>query len=292
MASKAGGLAPHSPSIDLLRRALYLPFGLAAVYLTFFLALLTPAFQRHFIFLHTIQFPFSPTYDQPERYGLAPAKTRPLTLRTADGENIGAWHILPEVFYQSVLSSTDLQENRFDDEVYEQAMREYPTILYLHGNSMNRAAPFRITAYSALTSRIDANVLAIDYRGFGDSSGTPSEAGLVEDAQTAYRWIRDQQGKGCKSVTVFGQSLGTGIAALLAAKLKDEGAPLEGVVLMAPYTDLKSLVKDFKIGGILPVLKPINTIPFNSCMFRLLPLMAKSPLMLTSSTHLAWLAQT
>ena len=100
-------------------------------------------------------------------------------------------------------------------------MKDYPTVLYLHGNSMNRAAPWRIAAYQSLTSRIDANVIAIDYRGFGDSTGTPSEEGLVEDADAAYRFIRAQQGEDSKqSITLFGQSLGTGISALLAAKLE------------------------------------------------------------------------
>ncbi|SPO23536.1 uncharacterized protein UTRI_02215 [Ustilago trichophora] len=258
-----------SPGLDLLRRSLYLPLGLVAVYLTFFFALLTPYFQRHFIFLHAFQFPIFPSYSEPSKYGLAPFKTRPFHLTTNDGERIGAWHVLPEVYYQSQLSSFEANtKEAWTDKVYEAAMRKYPTILYLHGNSMNRAAPFRIAAYSALTSRIDANVIAIDYRGFGDSSGTPSEEGLVEDANAAYRWIRVQQSqskeKQLPSITVFGQSLGTGIAALLAAQLERNKTPVEGIVLMAPYIDLKALVKDFRIGGVLPVLAPIGAIPFNN----------------------------
>ncbi|SPO22206.1 uncharacterized protein UTRI_02215_B [Ustilago trichophora] len=261
-----------SPRLDLLRRSLYLPLGLVAVYLTFFFALLTPYFQRHFIFLHAIQFPLFPSYSQPSKYGLAPFKTRPFHLATNDGERIGAWHVLPEVYYQSHISSSKANtKEAWTDKVYEKAMREYPTILYLHGNSMNRAAPWRIAAYSALTSRIDANVIAIDYRGFGDSSGTPSEQGLVEDANAAYRWIRAQQKtagqeekQASPSITVFGQSLGTGITALLAAQLERNKTPVEGTVLMAPYTDLKALVKDFRIGGLLPVLAPIGAIPFNN----------------------------
>lgn len=263
----------QSPFSVWIRQALYLPLGFAAVYLAFFVALLHPFFQRHFIFLHSIQFPFRPSYSQPHKYGLAPFKTRAITLNTNDGEVIGAWHVLPEIAYQAHLNSQD----EWRDEVYEQAMRQYPTILYLHGNSMNRAAPWRIAAYSALTSRLDANVVAIDYRGFGDSTGTPSEPGLVEDAETAYRWIRSQQqpralnnaaenGEAAvPSITVFGQSLGTGIAALLAATLERQGTPADGIVLMAPYTDLKSLVKDFRLGGLLPLLAPIDAIPFNNC---------------------------
>ncbi|KAJ1027003.1 hypothetical protein NDA18_003024 [Ustilago nuda] len=258
-------VAPSSsPSSDLIRRSILVPLSTVTLcYLTFFLALLIPFFQRHFIFLHSIAFPLFPTYNQPQRYGLAPHKTRNLQLATSDGEKIGAWHVLPEIYYQSELPANQ-DEEKWGDDVYSRALREYPTILYLHGNSMNRAAPWRISAYQGMTSRVDANVIAIDYRGFGDSSGTPSEPGLVEDAQTAYDFVREQQGTAKQPVIVFGQSLGTGITALLAAALESRSSPADGIVLMAPYTDLKSLVKDFKVGGLLPVLKPIGLIPFNS----------------------------
>lgn len=250
-----------------MRRSLLVPLStLTLTYLAFFLALLSPFFQRHFIFLHAISFPFFPTYSSPHRYGLAPHKTRNFHLTTSDGEKIGAWHVLPEIFYQSHLASTDPSE--WGEEVYRAALQQYPTILYLHGNSMNRAAPWRISAYQAFTSRLDANIIAIDYRGFGDSTGTPSEPGLVLDATTAYQFIRSQQDpEHPQPVIVFGQSLGTGITALLASSVESPSSttmPAEGIVLMAPYTDLKSLVKDFKIGGLLPVLKPISLIPFNS----------------------------
>lgn len=261
MASKQVARASACSSSFLIRHAVYVPLGIATVYVTFFVALLTPLFQRHFIFLHAIQFPFFPSYDKPAKYGLAPFKTRALKLSTNDGETIGAWHVLPEVYYQR-LASLDVSEWR--QEVYQQAMVEYPTILYLHGNSMNRAAPFRIGAYQTLTGRIDANVVAIDYRGFGDSTGTPSEQGLVEDAESAYRWIRHEQRGAAQSVVVFGQSLGTGIGALLATKLERQRQSVDGLVLMAAYTDIKSLVKDFSLAGLVPLLRPIAWIPFNN----------------------------
>nr|CDI52859.1 conserved hypothetical protein [Melanopsichium pennsylvanicum 4] len=266
MSSKSTPPSTTSAGISVIRQALYFPLGLAALYLTFFLGLLTPIFQRHFIFLHAIQYPFFPAYDQPHKYGLAPFKTRNLTFSTSDGERIGAWHILPEIFYQSHLSinthdhDQEQEQEQWDEEVYDRAMREYPTILYLHGNSMNRAAPFRIAAYSAMTSRMDVNVVAIDYRGFGDSTGVPSEQGLAIDAEAAYGWIRKKQRSSSQSIAVFGQSLGTGIATLVAEKLEQLGTPLKGVVLMAPYTDLKALVKDFKLAGLFPVLAPIGRV--------------------------------
>ncbi len=239
---------PASTSPSLVRQALYLPLSLTAVYLAFFLALLTPPFQRHFIFLHAISFPFFPTYT-----------TLSLRARTVQNPTSHAQHFGWRADWGLACASRGvlpapplgLRSEGWGGEVYERAMREYPTVLYLHGNSMNRAAPFRIAAYSTLTSRLDVNVVAIDYRGFGDSTGTPSEEGLVEDARAAYRWIRAQQQGQRQSVTIFGQSLGTGIGALLASSLETQEDPAQNLVLMAPYTSLKALVKDFRLGGIL-----------------------------------------
>lgn len=278
------GLAGSSTGKWLVPGTVSVPLGLAAIYLTFFLALLTPVFQRHFIFLHAVRYPFFPDFTDPTRYGVAPFKARNVVLTSSDQEpqqgrdnkrKIGAWHILPEGYYQSQLrahrSERDWEKNKLGDDVYNHALKTLPTIIYLHGNAMSRAAPFRIAAYSALTSRIEANVVAIDYRGFGDSEGTPSEEGLVHDAYTAYRWILSHQdGKDRPSVTVFGQSLGTGIAALLAVTAQNNAEdvpPLSNVVLMAPYANLRTLVKDYRIGGIVPILAPLKAIPFHDCKF-------------------------
>jgi pimeloyl-ACP methyl ester carboxylesterase len=122
-------------------------------------------------------------------------------------------------------------------------LAERPTILYFHGNvrslctkssillksqAANRAAPHRVRGYSAY-SNLDCNVLAVDYRGFGDSTGTPSEKGLIKDARTVWDFvIRHDSGHGIKAegdrgVILIGQSLGTGVVAGLAGQLAKEG---------------------------------------------------------------------
>lgn len=72
---------------------------------------------------------------------------------------------------------------------------------------------------------MSANVIAIDYRGFGDSDGVPTEAGLVKDARAAWDWIKARSGD--QKVMVMGQSLGTGVAAKLTEDLVLEGEPKE-----------------------------------------------------------------
>src|SRR5688572_19621395 len=72
------------------------------------------------------------------------------------------------------------------------------------------------------------NVLAFDYRGFGRNSGTPSEAGLYEDALTAYRHLVDQRGVAPERIILAGRSLGSAVAVELATRV-----PASGLLLLS-----------------------------------------------------------
>lgn len=76
--------------------------------------------------------------------------------------------------------------------------------------------------------------LAIDYRGFGGSTGSPSEAGIRLDAQAAFDFIRRQAPQ--SKIAVFGQSFGTGPAVALAVD-----RPVAGLLLNAPYASIVGL---------------------------------------------------
>ena len=109
------------------------------------------------------------------------------------------------------------------------ALHSHHTVLYFHGNAASRAAPHRVRFYSQWTSRVKANVLAIDYRGFADSEGTPSEEGLGIDGRAAWNWLT---GRGARpnDILLFGQSLGTAVVAKVAHELS-----LEGERSLSPY---------------------------------------------------------
>ena len=81
------------------------------------------------------------------------------------------------------------------------------------------------------------NVLAIDYRGFGDSTGEPSEEGLTIDAVAAFEWLVEHGAKE-SDVLIAGTSLGTGVAVQAAAALEGAGRKPRGVVLLAPFSDV------------------------------------------------------
>jgi pimeloyl-ACP methyl ester carboxylesterase len=82
-------------------------------------------------------------------------------------------------------------------------------------------------------------VLAIDYRGYGGSTGTPSELGLRSDARAGFDFIRVAEPQ--SKIAVFGESLGTGIAIALARE-----RPVAGVLLNAPYA---SVLRLFQLRG-------------------------------------------
>jgi uncharacterized protein len=111
------------------------------------------------------------------------------------------------------------------------------TFLAFHGNAGNVAD--RASAYQFLRDT-PANVLALEYRGYGRSEGTPSERGVYRDADTAYAYLVKERGKDPKTIVSFGQSLGTAVAAHLAARHE-----VGGVVLEAPFPSASRVARKF-----------------------------------------------
>ena len=154
-------------------------------------------------------------------------RTLNLKIQTRDNETIGAWFLLSDPYYHSLPSiPIDIAAHVIP------ALKEYPVILFLHGNALTRAASLRIPVYQAFSARLGANVLAIDYRGFADSTGQPSELGLLSDAHSAFDWLV-AQGKRAEDILIVGHSLGTGVAGMLGAELSSEGINPRGIVLLS-----------------------------------------------------------
>ncbi|KAL9940230.1 hypothetical protein V8E36_000935 [Tilletia maclaganii] len=244
-----------------------LPLAAVGAYAVVILALFTPYFQNHFVFLHSVNYPFYANFSNPERYGIAPSKARNLRITTGDGLSIGAWHLVPDCYYHKVhpkVTSDPLYESDFNT-----ALQKYPTVIYFHGNAGNRAAPFRTASYAFVTSRMHANVVAIDYRGFGDSKApgvSPSEEGLIRDARAAWDWVVARSGRQAddepgKHIALMAQSLGTGVASQLALQVASEGQSPQALILIAPYASLRSLVFDYRLGGTIPVMGPLRNMP-------------------------------
>eukprot|EP00421_Protoceratium_reticulatum_P015438 CAMPEP_0168386018 /NCGR_PEP_ID=MMETSP0228-20121227/15212_1 /TAXON_ID=133427 /ORGANISM="Protoceratium reticulatum, Strain CCCM 535 (=CCMP 1889)" /LENGTH=289 /DNA_ID=CAMNT_0008399207 /DNA_START=134 /DNA_END=1003 /DNA_ORIENTATION=- len=162
--------------------------------------------------------------DNPE--GMRSPADRGLTyedvvLKTSDGLRIHGWFITC-------------------GDGYEKA----PTILFCHANAGNIG--IRIPNYAQIVEKLRANIFALDYRGYGHSDGTPSEEGLIEDALSAWRWLRTAGEAGrfdCDRIFVFGRSLGGAVAVALARELRRRGeaAPC-GVILENTFVSVSALV--------------------------------------------------
>jgi fermentation-respiration switch protein FrsA (DUF1100 family) len=139
----------------------------------------------------------------PAQAGLPRAEE--VTLTTSDGEHIFAWHVAPG-----------------DGK---------PVILYFHGNG--GALHYRVARFEKL---IDDGVglVAVEYRGYGGSSGSPSEHGLIADAEAAYAFAVARYP--ASQIVVWGESLGTGVAVALAAE-----EPVGRVILEAPFTSAEAV---------------------------------------------------
>lgn len=112
---------------------------------------------------------------------------------------------------------------------FRAARDDRPTVLFLHGNAgdIGNHLPFA-------RFLIDAGygVLALEYRGYGGNPGSPSEAGLYDDARAAFGFLRSQ-GIPDANIVLFGESLGTGVAVAMAAE-----HPVHALILRSPYTSM------------------------------------------------------
>lgn len=129
-----------------------------------------------------------------------------VVLRTEDGLELGAWFVPAD--------------ERRDREL---------AVLYAPGNGGNRAG--RAGLAQELSERGLA-VLVMDYRGYGGNPGTPSEEALAIDALAAAQAL-EGEGYPPERTIYFGESLGTGVVAALAAQ-----RPPAGLVLRSPFTEL------------------------------------------------------
>ena len=104
------------------------------------------------------------------------------------------------------------------------------TVIVFNGNAGNRA--YRSTLAAALRSQ-GLSVLLFDYRGFGDSSGSPTERGLYEDARAVRRYLAARSDVRADRLVYFGESLGTAVAVRLAVE-----HPPAALILRSPFSSL------------------------------------------------------
>lgn len=125
-------------------------------------------------------------------------------------------------------------------------------ILFCHGNAGN--VTFLASMLDGLRREQGVSVLAFDYRGYGRSTGRPSEHGLLQDARAARRWLARRANVAEDEIVLMGQSLGGAVAIDLAT----DGA--RGLILASTFTSFPDVAQSHVI---VPV-KSLTTLEFNS----------------------------
>lgn len=110
------------------------------------------------------------------------------------------------------------------------------TILWLHGNGGNMS--HRVGRIDRSHHTLKANVLIIDYRGYGRSGGRVSEKGTYLDAVAAYDYLLTRDDVDPARIIPFGASLGAAVAVELALQRK-----VQGLVLEAPFTSIREMAR-------------------------------------------------
>lgn len=163
----------------------------------------------------------------PDQAGLA---YEPVKLSTADGETLHGWFVPAPV--------------------------AKGTVLFFHGNAGNISHRME---YLLMFRRLGYNTFIFDYRGYGQSSGSPSESGTYLDAEAAWRYLTETKGISPARIVLFGESLGGAVAAWLAARQTVQaGKPCNGcsqkpavLVLASVFTSVPDMAA--KIYPFLPV---------------------------------------
>ena len=113
------------------------------------------------------------------------------------------------------------------------------TVLMFHGNAGN--VGHRLPIGKVLSESLGCNVLMLEYRGYGLSTGTPGESGLAIDAQTGLDYIRNQDELRDTKMVIYGQSLGGAVAIRLVAENQNKG-DIAGVILENTFTSIRKLI--------------------------------------------------
>lgn len=155
-------------------------------------------FQRRLIYLPTVE-------EVPAAASVLPG-AEDVRFRTADGLTLNAWFV-PEA-----------------------GGTRRATVVMFNGNGGNRAdrAPL-----AAELSRAGLAVLLVDYRGYGDNPGSPSEPGLLADARAARAYLDRREDVDPERIVYLGESLGAAVALQLAVE-----QPPAALVLRSPFTSL------------------------------------------------------
>jgi len=116
------------------------------------------------------------------------------------------------------------------------------TILYSHANAEDLGLMFGWL--KCLSRRLNVNILAYDYTGYGEADGTPSEENCYADIDAAYDHLINFRRLQPEQIVLYGRSVGSGPATYLAVKCAEEGDDLGGLILECAFKSVLRVVVD------------------------------------------------
>jgi hypothetical protein len=164
--------------------------------------------------------PHSFLIDTPDKHGI---EYRIENFQAADGTMLNAWYLPAKT---------------------KKGDKTKATILFLHGNAENISTHFRSVEWLPAEG---FNVLALDYRGYGASQGTPSLAGMQLDIDAAMRSLLANKDVDPDRIVVFGQSLGGALAIHYVAHSAYR-ANIRAVVIDSAFYDYRQITNE-KLAG-------------------------------------------
>jgi len=272
------------------------------LYAAFILALVAfPTLEAHVIYMHRLTLMRSvDALNTPELFGFMRNQVRPFTIplpaplsvgnisvssltapptsssssQAAATETLHAWHVLPLRRYSCHQEALVAEPAGLVDDVTTthgfSLLRDDPcaiVVIHLHGASGTMASGLRPETYRALAAAdpTHVHVLALDYRGYGLSSGSssPCEGGLIADAVALARWAMDVAQVPPERIVVHAQSLGTAVAIGMVEYFATQQRPVEfgGLVLTAGMFDVASLMAEYRFNGVLRLMAPLDWLP-------------------------------
>ena len=182
----------------IFRKAYWTLAAAGLTYFAFVSLLLNGTIQRNAIYAHKFHTAYWQSPNKPEQFGFLKKQIQPLSLPTPDGEFLYGWHILPLALYSKHEKALLGEPN--SAELHSELLKHDSNarlIINFHGNAGHLANGWRTDTYRAVTAGASdiTHVITIDYRGYGYSTGSPTEQGLITDGMTVVKWAMDTLGE-------------------------------------------------------------------------------------------------
>ena len=180
----------------------------------------------------------------PEMYGFEEGVSyENVTINTRDGERLHGW------FFKARMV---VNGERAGNPLLQESVKLTPTIFWLHANA--GTVCLRLPSIYNVVTFAKCNVFIIDYRGYGLSTGLPSEQGLKIDAEDSLKYLLSRSDIDPKKIVVFGRSLGGAVAVHLATN-PETADKFGALVLENTFSTLADLAVK-----LLPAFRPL--VPF------------------------------